>query len=247
VTVAALTMVVPTYNEAGRVDVEAMLGFLALDPSHRLLFVDDGSRDTTPELLEALRSRAPDRIAVHCFPANRGKAEAVRQGLLMAMDAGAPIAGFIDADLSAPFSEVAALLADLRARPEVWAVFGSRIKLLGRRVIRSELRHYIGRIFATAASVTLGLAVYDTQCGLKLFRDTPEVRAALKAPFVSRWIFDVELLGRLSDAAGAAIGSRVREVPLERWEERGASRLRLRDFLRAPMELWRIRWRKRSG
>jgi glycosyltransferase involved in cell wall biosynthesis len=239
-------MVVPTFNEANRLDVEAMLAFLALDATCRLLFVDDGSRDSTPALLDSLRARAPERVSVHCFATNQGKAEAVRQGLLMAFDAGAPTAGFIDADLSAPFSEVAALRADLLAHPEDWAVFGSRIKLLGRRVIRSELRHYVGRIFATAASVTLGFAVYDTQCGLKLFRDTAEVRRALATPFVSRWIFDVELLARLSDAAGSSIGSRVREVALECWEERGASRLRLRDFLRAPLELWQIRGRKRE-
>lgn len=237
----SLAMVVPTYNESGRLDVEAMLGFLELDPEYRLLFVDDGSRDTTPALLETIRRRAPERISVQCNSVNRGKAEVVRQGLLLGLEAGAATVGFIDADLSAPFSEVAALREALLAHPELWAAFGSRIKLLGRSVKRSELRHYFGRVFATAASITLHLAVYDTQCGLKLFRNTPEVRRALATPFVSRWIFDVELLARLSDAAGPAIGSRVREVPLECWQERGASRLKLRDFLRAPLELLKIR------
>ena len=237
----SLTMVVPTYNESERLDVEAMLGFLQLDPGYRLLFIDDGSPDATPALLETIRHRAPERISIQCNPTNRGKAEVVRQGLLMGLEAGAPMVGFIDADLSAPFSEVAALRADLLAHPELWAAFGSRIKLLGRSVKRSELRHYFGRVFATAASITLHLAVYDTQCGLKLFRDTPEARRALAEPFISRWIFDVELLARLSEAAGPAIGSRVREVPLECWQERGASRLKLRDFLRAPIELLQIR------
>jgi len=240
---SSLTMVVPTYNEAVRLDVEAMLAFLELDQGYRLLFVDDGSSDGTPAVLETLRRRAPERIGVQCNSANQGKGEVVRQGLLMALDAGAAMAGFIDADLSAPFSEVAALRDELRANPELWAAFGSRIKLLGRRVKRSELRHYFGRVFATAASVTLRLGVYDTQCGLKLFRSTPEVRRVLAAPFISRWIFDVELLARLSEAAGAAISARVREVPLECWQERGASRLKLRDFLRAPIELLQIRRR----
>jgi hypothetical protein len=86
--------------------------------------------------------------------------------------------------------------------------------------------------------------VYDTQCGLKLFRKTPEVIAAFAEPFRSRWIFDVELLGRLADAAGAEGETRVREVPLERWEERGESRLRLADFIRAPLELLSIWWRR---
>ena len=83
--------------------------------------------------------------------------------------------------------------------------------------------------------------MYDTQCGLKLFRKVDGVKSAFATPFTSKWIFDVELLARLADAAGDDIQQRIREVPLERWQERGSSRLRLRDFLVAPLELVRIR------
>src|SRR5690606_40316561 len=102
---------------------------------------------------------------------------------------------------------------------------------------RSELRHYLGRVFATAASVTLGLAVYDTQCGAKVLRGGEVARSALAEPFLSRWLFDVELIARLRDAAGVQA---LREEPIPEWADASGSSLRLRDFLKAPWELGRI-------
>ena len=236
-----LVLVVPVYNEAARLDPAPWLDFLAADRSRALRFVDDGSQDDTARVVEAIRAAAPDQVALQRLPVNRGKAEAVRSGLAEALSGPARYAGFIDADLAAPLGEVSLLVAELDAHPAAWAAFGSRVKLLGRRIERSERRHYLGRIFATCASLAVSLPVYDSQCGLKLFRRVPEVAAVFAAPFRSRWFFDVELLARLADAAGRDVASRVREVPLEHWEERGGSRLRLADYLAAPFELARIR------
>ncbi len=241
-------LVVPAFNEAHRFDDAAFGAFLAADPSHHLCFVDDGSTDDTLARLEALRRQTPDRIDVLRHDANRGKGEAVRSGLVHAAATGAAYIGFADADLAAPLSEVAALRAELEAYPEAWAAIGSRVKLLGRRIERSEARHYVGRVFATFASLAIQLPVYDTQCGLKLFRNNAQVSRAIAAPFVSRWIFDVELIARLADLAGkgADAAKRIREVPLMTWCDRGDSHLGVADFLRAPLELWRIRRRLRQ-
>jgi glycosyltransferase involved in cell wall biosynthesis len=236
-----LILVVPVFNEAKRLHADPWLAWLTADRTRTLYFVDDGSTDNTATLLEQLRNLAPDQVEILRLPANAGKAAAVRLGMLRALEETSRYAGFIDADLAAPLSEVTLLHDELEAHREVWAAFGSRAKLLGRRIVRSERRHYVGRVFATCASIAVGLPVYDTQCGLKLFRNVPPVRDAFAQPFHSRWIFDVELLARLADAAGSDAESRIREVPLEHWEERGGSRLGITDFVRAPLELLRIR------
>ncbi|MCA9762499.1 MAG: glycosyltransferase [Gemmatimonadetes bacterium] len=245
--VGEVILVVPAYNEAGRLDLPAFAAALDAMPWLALHFVDDGSTDATRTMLAAFADAHRPRVAVQGLAGNVGKAEAVRSGMREAMQAGSAAVGFADADLSAPLGELALLRDALDAHPEAWAAIGSRIRLLGREIHRSPARHYLGRVFATAASLALGLPVYDTQCGLKLFRNIPPVRAALEAPFASRWIFDVELIARLAAAPGEPPATRrIREVPLEHWVATDGSRLRGRDFLAAPMELLAIHRRYRG-
>ncbi|MES2305550.1 MAG: glycosyltransferase [Gemmatimonadota bacterium] len=231
-------LVIPAFNEAKRLHAEAFLAFVAAQDAVDLRFVDDGSTDDTAAQLDALAAQAPERIQVLHLPRNGGKGEAVRRGLRDALSAGYSLVGYLDADLAAPLDSALLLRGALIADPALTLALGSRIKLLGWHITRSERRHYLGRIFATCASLVLGLAVYDTQCGAKALRSGAAADAALGAPFLSRWLFDVELLARLRDADAT-----MREVPLPVWQDPGGSSLRLRDFLRAPLELWRIRRR----
>ena len=235
-----MIVVMPAWNEAERLDEPRVVAFLAGHPEVGILFVDDGSTDGTPRLLERIRSLHPDQVELMVLGANMGKGEAVRRGLVQALEAGCEVAGYLDSDLAAPLDTMLLLEGELRANPALHLVLGSRVKLLGWNISRSELRHYLGRVFATFASLTLDLPVYDTQCGAKLMRNTSEVRAAMVQPFLSRWLFDVELIARLRDAAGVAA---LREVPVSAWADTGGSSVRLRDFLKAPWELFRIRRR----
>ena len=235
-----MALVIPAWNEATRLEDVAFLAFVASQEVVDLHFVDDGSVDATPARLTALATAAPGRITVQRLAHNRGKAEAVRAGLVAALAEGYPLVGYLDADLAAPL-ETALLLRDELVRwPAVSLVLGSRVKLLGWRIRRSERRHYLGRLFATCASITLALPVYDTQCGAKAMRGSPAVVMALQVPFLSRWLFDVELIARVRDALGE---SALREVPLPRWEDPGGSSVGISAFLRAPLELWKI-WRR---
>lgn len=233
-----VTVVIPAWNEARRLDATRFATFLAAHPMVTLQFVDDGSTDGTHQVLELLRTQWPMQVRVLRLERNMGKGEAVRRGLRRAFDDGCAMAGYLDADLSAPLESMLLLADTLQADPALACAFGSRVKLLGWGIRRSERRHYLGRVFATFASITLGLPVYDTQCGAKLLRHSDEVDALLQEPFLSRWLFDVELIARLRDAVGVAA---LREVPLPVWADAGGSSLRLADFLKAPWELFRIR------
>jgi hypothetical protein len=120
---------------------------------------------------------------------------------------------------------------------------GSRVQLLGHAIQRRHGRHYLGRVFATCASLSLGLPVYDTQCGAKLFRHTPALVSALAAPFTSRWVFDVELLARLvcpRPGITAIAMERIREEPLLSWTDIPGSKLRPAAALRCGLDLLRL-------
>ena len=238
-----VTLVVPCFNEARRLRPDAFVEALDAIPRLRLRFVNDGSKDTTLEVLEALRARRPDRIVVQSLERNGGKAEAVRRGVLAACAAGDTLVGYWDADLATPFDELAPFLSVVDVHPSVDVVLGSRVKLLGRNVERRFHRHVYGRAFATAVSLMLGLPVYDTQCGAKLLRTTAAVREAFERPFQSRWIFDVELLMRLVgrwQREGADPSTKIVEVPLRTWTDVPGSKVTPRDGLRALAELARL-------
>lgn len=176
---------------------------------------------------------------------NGGKGEAVRRGMLHAL-ASTPNAftGFWDADLATPLEAVPKFLRVFEQEPAVDVVFGARIRLLGRHVSRNPARHYAGRVFATAVSLSLGLPIYDTQCGAKLFRPTPLLHRVLAQPFESRWIFDVEILARSLAAwkrNGENPGDKLYELPLDTWVDVAGSKLRARDFSRSFTDLLKIR------
>lgn len=242
------TIVIPCYNEEMRLNRTAVLGYLARSPEKSILFVDDASTDCTLKSLESLEREAPAQIGILCQPRNLGKAEAVRTGLLKALSNQDRYVGYWDADLATPLEAVDDLLAVLVARPSVDLVLGSRVKLLGRCIERKLHRHYLGRVFATCASLVLDLPVYDTQCGAKLFRVTPDLKNILREPFLSRWIFDVELLARvLTWHTGARDRCRgaIYELPLQYWRDVPGSKVRARDFLNAARELAAIHRRYR--
>ena len=243
-----LTLVVPCYNEAARLDGVAFLNALRSRPWLRLCFVNDGSTDDTAGTLAALQQQSPDRVSILTLRVNRGKAEAVRQGLLAACEQ-TPYCGFWDADLAAPLHELETLCDVFTREPAVDWVWAIRLRSLGRSVRRGALRHYAGRVFATAASAVTGVAVYDTQCGAKLFRVSPLLKSVISEPFSSRWIFDVEMLSRataIMHDEPRRIESIIYEQPLREWHHVRGSKVRPIDAVRAFAGLLTIRSQRRK-
>ena len=239
-----VTIVVPCYNEAHRLQKQKFRDFLAASPDVAFIFVDDGSKDATLSVLEEVRRGYADRVTVLHQEPNAGKGEAVRKGLLEALrQGGIGMIGFWDADLATPLDAIHDLLQVAAERLQVQMVFGARVKLLGRDIERRAVRHYLGRIFATVVSVLLRLPIYDTQCGAKLFRATPDVRQVLAEPFCSRWVFDVELLARfirLHRGNVAAVREAIYEFPLHTWSDVAGSKVGPGDFVRAFRDVVKI-------
>ncbi|MCB1029636.1 MAG: glycosyltransferase, partial [Microthrixaceae bacterium] len=232
-----VAIVVPCFNEAARMH-PVRYRMVANDPRVSLIFVDDASTDRTAVLLDEFVS-THERASMISLESNGGKGEAVRAGLVRAIGGGVSWVGYLDADLSTPPEEMLRLVDVATTSEHLEVVMGARVAMLGRHITRSPLRHYPGRVFATGASLVLNKAVYDTQCGAKLFRVGEALRSATSTPFRSRWAFDVELLGRL-DRSGVP-PSGFWEEPLLAWADVAPSRRSVWASVRAACDLPGIR------
>lgn len=236
-----VVIVIPCFNEEKRFDPRSLEELLT-DAEVSVLLVNDGSRDGTLEVLREAAASHPARVSVLDLERNGGKGEAVRQGLLRALGAGAPIVAYLDADFATPASEMLRLLDHAR-RSTATMVLASRVRLLGRHVERDPIRHGLGRVFATAGSLVLDLPIYDTQCGAKVLRDCPALRQALSVRFRSRWAFDVELIKRLLVAPRRPLtGADFLEVPVREWRDKAGSKLTAGAMAKAAFDLARIRF-----
>ena len=238
------TIVVPCYNEAQRLPSERFVEFVHEGRGIDFLFVNDGSKDNTLEVLQRLAIVCGPSVQVLDKKVNGGKAEAVRDGMNHVIESGtSAFVGFWDADLATPLPAISQLLQELIDDPHLEMVFGSRVRLLGRHVHRQAVRHYLGRVFATVVSIMLRLPIYDTQCGAKIFRITPELAQVLSRPFISRWVFDVEIIARfmaLNQGDPQVLHDTIYEFPLESWEDVAGSKVKSGDFLLAFLDTFRI-------
>lgn len=234
-------IVVPCFDEEDRLDPKAF--FDSLDGSDQLhwLFVDDGSRDRTPVIIESMLAQFPDRIFSLKLEKNSGKGEAVRQGLLKACEMGAELTGYYDADLATPMSELFRLLY-IYEKQNVKILFGARVFLLGRNIDRKRWRYWLGRCFALVASSMLRLKVYDTQCGMKLIGNFDGFTQCIEKPFDSTWLFDVELIQRMIKVGKLKVDDFFEE-PLLAWTDVGGSKVKAKAFVVALWDLAKIKVR----
>ena len=246
-------IVVPAYNESLRLprllgEIKAYFESGLQDAEGlqvRFVVVDDGSRaDEAVREAELVRQlQLGDAVAFLRLESNRGKGGAVRAGFDLAVRDGLAFTGFIDCDSSVSILEMHRALVCLKRENDandVAGLIGSRVRMLGRHVERSALRHYTGRIFATFVGLYFQCGAYDTQCGLKLFRTDALVRY-LHVPSDQRWIWDTQLL--LAMLHG---GETIHELPVD-WQERDGSKISVgRDSLRMVWGLVKFRRRLRG-
>ena len=237
-------IVVPCYNEAARIQQDEFLKYCRQFPHVTFIFVNDGSTDETGDILASLKETAPRQIATVNLQRNKGKGEAVRQGILHAIPGDFDYIGYWDADLATPLDHIKTFIGLLNESPCRDIVMGARVQMLGRSICRRAARHYIGRVFATTVSIMLGLPVYDTQCGSKLFRNSPVLKELFAKPFFTRWIFDVEILARYlvknNSRLKQIMTEKIIEYPLQSWTDVPGSKIKFTDFAGSILELTRI-------
>ncbi len=235
---AKIAIVIPAYNEYERFPTQEFKSFLVNYPEACLCLVNDASTDKTEVLFNGLSEEFPEQIILLSNLKNSGKAASVQKGVMHCFEKDISDAiAYLDADLATSLEECYSYLDYL---PEKDFVFASRILKVGAVVDRRFSRFLIGRILATAISKILDLKVYDTQCGCKVFKS--ELSPLLfEQTFISKWLFDVELFSRLLNHFNIEDSiERMEEVPVKRWVDRGASKVKLSYFFRLWYDLFLI-------
>jgi glycosyltransferase involved in cell wall biosynthesis len=138
----SVALVIPCYNEEKRLIADTFLSFVRQFPNVCFLFVDDGSTDNTRQIIHILCDKQPQNIALLSLQKNMGKAEAVRHGLLRAVQNHPDYTGYWDADLSTPLPEVFGMLRTAQAHPKAEMITGARVRLMGRTIERRTMLRY---------------------------------------------------------------------------------------------------------
>jgi glycosyltransferase involved in cell wall biosynthesis len=229
-----LSLVIPAYNEERCLErnfgtVKAFLD--TLNKEYEIVFVNDGSTDTTSAIVEDIIKNNP-RCRFLSRPTNRGKGDAVRRGVL---SADGQYIVFTDADLAVPIRFVAICLRKLEGGAPM--VIGSRhLPSSSFKVREGPLRQVCGEVFRRLARLGLGLKVSDITCGLKgLERKT--AYALFSRSKIDRWGYDAEII-----FLARKLQYTIEEVPVD-WYHSFDSKVSLGiDALRTFTEMCRVRY-----
>jgi glycosyltransferase involved in cell wall biosynthesis len=227
-------IVIPCFNEEKRWGETYWELFTEL-PNLQILFVDDGSTDDTSgcisKTLNNFRSSGSQLGEILILEANKGKANAIRLGLLEVLRNYPAVEriGFLDSDGAFDPYDISRIVS-MEWSLDINSIWTSRVKLSGRSILRKNSRHWISRVIATGLGIIDSSLPYDTQCGFKLFQNTSSLREALQAPFRTKWFFDLELYSRCPSLI-------IWEEPLNDWVDVNGSKLSLRSTISVFREL----------
>jgi dolichol-phosphate mannosyltransferase len=165
--VPLLSVVVPVHNEADNVAalIDEIHAALEGGEEFEVIYVDDASTDSTPQVLIEQARRHP-RLRVLRHRRNAGQSTAIATGVRAARG---PLIATLDGDGQNDPADIPALLA--RWRTEGGDRSASPLLLAGWRARRNDtwLRRLSSRIANGVRSRLLGDGTPDTGCGLKLF------------------------------------------------------------------------------
>lgn len=234
-------IIVPCYNEEERFPFNGFLSFAQKHPEVLLCFVNDGSKDKTLAVLKGLQAECPDNVCVYSMEKNGGKSEAVRQGMLyMHRNFNVSLLGFLDADLATQPEEWLQMARYKEQYPQYGAIVGSRIQRLGANIKRDDSRSLFSSIIKKFIRIILKTPFQDTQCGAKIFHRSL-VPHLFNRPFMTPWLFDVEIFLRLQKKFGkTTLQNGVLEFPLMHWTEIGDSKLKLKHSIKIPFQLLKL-------
>lgn len=234
--IPALTFFFPAYNEEQNLEAvvaEALETLPRFADVFEVVIVDDGSRDRTPELADALAAGDSRVRVVHHRP-NRGYGGALRSGLEAAH---MPYVFFTDGDRQFRVADLHLLISRIDDADVV----------VGYRIRRSDpaRRLVIAWIYKQVLRVVFGSGFRDIDCAYKLFRKDVFQRVPLSRVRSNGAFFSAELLLTLRAAGLRIVQVGVPHHPRLAGVAAGAAprvvARTLRDLVRLRARLWTAR------
>ena len=189
-----LTVFFPAYNDAGTIPsmvIGAVIAARQITDDFEVVVVNDGSRDTTGEVLEELSRMCPAlRVVEH--PENRGYGAALRSGFASATK---EFVFYTDGDAQ----------YDPRELTDLWARMTPEVDLVnGYKISRSDPLHriVIGRLYHHTVKLLFGLRVRDVDCDFRLMRRSIFERVRLEK---NSGVICLELMKKIQDAGGRIV------------------------------------------
>lgn len=226
-----LSVVLPVFNESERLhNIYKIAKYVKSQPiSSELIIVNDGSTDTTQELLENYAKKLG--FSIISYTPNQGKGYALKTGILAAHGT---YRLFLDIDLATPIEEYEKFRVYEKKYP---VLIGSR-RVNGARIAihQPTVRELMGRFFTLLSQIILGLSITDFTCGFKCFHEKAAINIFSKTT-IRRWGCDPEVL-----FIANKLGYHIKEIPIT-WKHDDRTRVKFpRDIIISFFELLKIRY-----
>jgi dolichyl-phosphate beta-glucosyltransferase len=238
-----LSIVIPTYNEAGRIgrtldDLSEYLKKEKIDAE--VIVADASSPDGTGKIVEKHKKYFDDLVVLDAGPKPEGKFIKGRQVKAGMLKAKGDIVLFMDADLATPLKYIKDALQQIES--------GNEVSICVRNLQKSHkgLRKLISGFGNFLVQLLLLPGIQDTQCGFKAFtKDSVKVIFPLQT--IDGWGFDMEILA-IARKKGYTVGL----IQVPDWQDiKEGSKISGSSPIKASLQtfgdLLRIRWQMIRG
>lgn len=222
-----LSIVIPVYNEVESLPIlqqaihKALQGITSL--SWEVIYVDDGSKDGSVDILEKLATDDPDHICVVALRRNFGQTTAIAAGIDYAQG---EVIAMLDADLQNDPADIPMLLEKINQGYDV--VSGWRINRQDTFLTRKLPSHLANWLISTVTGVHL----HDYGCTLKAYRREVLTEFRLYGE-----------MHRFIPAYAYSVGAKITEVPVHHHARKyGKTKYGLARTLKVILDLFTVKF-----
>ena len=224
-----LSVFFPAYNDGGTIAsmvIRSVQVAATLTTDYEVIVINDGSSDSTAEILNELARLYPDIVRIVQHEGNRGYGAALRTGFSTASK---DLIFYTDGDAQYDPAEMKLL----------WARMDGNVDWVnGYKISRSDppYRIVIGRVYHHLVKLLFGLKVRDVDCDFRLIRRRVFDVVRLDK---SSGVICLEMMKKFHDA-----GFRVAEVPVHHFHRAyGRSQFfNFRRIFRTAIDVIRLWW-----